>query len=425
MERRTLSNCFKIKIFIIVLCHFVYLICGDIPGVFAQASAQRVVDEIVDAGFENVAVSGEHDTLRVFYENRRFRFEPRGMAEILNIVYKNHDPQRNFAEFILLNEDVPMLRVVIPLDAYRQYLDSAMAAPDFDDAIFATLNVSGLQASKTDVHNSSRFKVDMPVIPTWSAKFGNFHNPVESNINLIPELNSTLARGLTLKAQLIIPVQNDFFFVAERETVRPGSITLNQFAALDDNFYLNFTAGFFDKNRAGANFEVSKLFSEGKFEVGANIGYTGYYSFTGIETEFYDKQKYLTALVNAQYRYNPYDLVARLEVGNFLYNVLSARFEVLRQFGQVKIGFFAFATKDEYDGGFRFSIPIPPQKYSRLRIFRIRPTEAFRWEYRAKGFPQNGVKYQTGYNLTDMLLDYNPDFIKKRLIIEIDKIAKK
>jgi hypothetical protein len=265
----------------------------------------------------------------------------------------------------------------------------------------------------------------MPVIPTWSAKFGNFDNPVESNINIIPELNSTIAKGLTLKAQLIIPVQNDFFFVAERETVRPGNITLNQFASLEDNFYLNVTAGFFDKNRAGVNFDLKKLFAEGKFELGANVGYTGYYSFTGIQTEFYDKQKYLTAIMNLQYRYNPYDLVARLDVGNFLYNVIAARFEVMRQFGQVQIGFFALATKDDYDGGFRFSIPLPPGKYSKLRIFRVRPSENFSWAYRAKGFPQNGVQYQTGYNLTDMLLDYNPDFVKKRLIIEIVNLSNK
>jgi len=204
--------------------------------------------------------------------------------------------------------------------------------------------------------------------------------------------------------------------------VRPGNITLNQFVSLSDNFYLNVTGGFFDKNRAGLNFDVKKAFIEGRVEVGANIGFTGYYSYTGIQTEFYDKQKYLTVLLNTQYRYNPYDLLIRLEIGNYLYNVPAVQFEVLRQFGEVEIGFFAFATKDDYDGGFRFSIPIPPGKYTKLNWFRVRPSKAFSWRYRAKGFPQNGVTYNTGYNLTDELMDYNPDFVKKRLIIEINKL---
>ncbi len=423
MDRKILFDRLITRIFIIVLCHFVYLICGDNSGVFAQNRTVNLESALVEEGFENVSVYHKNDTLQVFLENRRYRFEPRGLAELINIASESEDFETEILDVVLLRDEVPMLRITFPITVYEQYLYGEIESEEFLTAISATLNVSNIKQPVSDVANRSRFKVDLPVIPKWSAKFGNFDNPVESNFSLIPELNSTLAKGLTLKAQLIIPLQNDFFFEAERETVRPGNVTLNQFFSLDDNFYLDLTTGFFDKNRAGIDLEVKKLFAEGRFEIGANVGYTGYYSFTGIQTEYYDKQRYLTAIFNAQYRYNPYDLVARFEVGNFLYNVLSARFEVLRQFGQVKIGFFAFATKDDYDGGFRFSIPLPPGKYTKLRIFRIRPSKAFDWEYRAKGFPQNGVKYQTGYSLTDMLLDYNPDFIKKRLIIEINKYS--
>jgi hypothetical protein len=423
LDRKILINRLITRIFIIVLCHFVYLICGDSSGVFAQNQAENIQLAAIEEGFENVSVYHKNDTLQVFVENRRYRFDPRGLAELIKIVDRKNDSKTGMLDIILLRNEVPMLRLTFPFAIYEQYLFGEIDMEKLLAAISATLNVSTIKQPVADIKNRSRFKVDVAVLPKWSAKFGNFDNPVESNISLIPELKSTLARGLTLRAQLIIPVQNDFFFVAERETVRPGNITLNQFVSLDDNFYLDFTTGFFDKNRAGIDLEVKKLFAEGQFQIGANVGYTGYYSFTGIQTEYYDKQRYLTAILNAQYRYNPFDLVARLEVGNFLYNVLSARFEVLRQFGQVKIGFFAFATKDNYDGGFRFSIPLPPGKYTKLRIFRIRPSEAFDWEYRAKGFPQNGVKYQTGYSLTDMLLDYNPDFVKKRLIIEIDKLS--
>lgn len=425
MEREKFFNCFKIKILVIVLCHIVNLICGDINEISAQSQDDQIASKIVEEGFENVSVISVDDTLRVFYENRRYRFEPRGMATLIKIVDTYNSSQLGHLDIILLNDQVPMLRLILPFEAYNQFTENVIDEASFFEAIFATLDVTDLIPDKSSRINNSTFKIDLPVIPTWSAKFGNFDNPVESNISLVPELNTTLGKGLTFKAQLIIPIQNDFFFVAERETIRPGNITLNQFANLDDNFYINVTAGFFNKNRAGVHFDVKKLFVEGKYEVGANVGYTGYYSFTGKQTEFYDKQKYLTAIMSLQYRYNPYDLIARLEVGNFLYNVLTARFEMLRQFGQVKIGFFALATKDDYDGGFRFVIPIPPRKYTKLRFFRIRPSETFAWGYRAKGFPQNGVQYQTGYNLTDMLLDYNPDFVKKRLIIEIADLTDK
>lgn len=418
---KTLFNRKGVKILGLVLCHVVYLIFGVFNQVFAQDKSIFLTESLVEIGFENVEVFESFDTLNVFYENRRYRFEPRALANVLHTIYHTIDNKDVVVQVVILKNRVPILKLSLDFKNYELYLNDSIDGQEFLNSISASLNVDGIE-THSSATSSSFYKVDLAVIPTWSAKFGNFDNPVESNINLIPELNSTLAKGLTFKGQIIIPVQNDFFFVAERETIRPGNITLNQFVGLIDNFYLNVTGGFFDKNRAGLNFDVKKAFIEGRFEVGANIGFTGYYSFTGIQTEFYDKQKYLTVLLNTQYRYNPYDLLIRLEIGNYLYNVPAVQFEVLRQFGEVEIGFFAFATKDDYDGGFRFSIPIPPGKYTKLNWFRVRPSKAFSWRYRAKGFPQNGVTYNTGYSLTEELKDYNPDFVKKRLIIEINKL---
>lgn len=412
--------------YVFVLCHFVYLIFG-VPSIsLAQESDNLSVIEkaLTEEGFENVSVFTNKDTIRISFENRRYRFEPRGLARVIQIANQYKTENEKALRIFLLSDKVPLLEISLLFISYQLYFDGIIDAETFNSLVYASSDVSDFN-DNWETKNSSLFKVDIPVIPTWAVKFGNFSNPIESNINLIPELNSTLSKGLTLKAQLIIPIQNDFFFVSERQTIRPGNITLNQFAKLDDDFYFNVTAGTFDKNRAGLNLEIKKQFKEGRIGIGANIGFTGYYSFTGIETEYYDQQKYLTAIFTTEYRYLPYDLTARLEVGNFLFNVFSTRFEVMRQFGEVKIGFFAVATKDDIDGGFRFSIPIPPEKYTKLKWLRLRPSDNFIWQYRAKGFPQNGVTCNTGYSLTDKLMDYNPNFIKKRLIIEINKKRKK
>jgi hypothetical protein len=407
--------------FFIVLCHVVYLIFASPVVAFSQTESaqQSLTNSLKSAGFENIFIETKPDTLTVFLENRRYRFDPRGLAEAAIIIQsKVTDAAASKLQLVLLQDKVAMVQVVMPMDVLENYAKGVVTDSSMTQLMFVSLDVPQLP-HKAPVVNSSLYKVDLPILLTWNAKFGNFSNPVESNINIIPELNSTLAKGLTFKAQLIIPVQNDFFFVSERETIRPGNITLNQFASLADNFYINITAGTFNKNRAGGNIELKKLLAEGRVGLGASIGYTRYYSFTGIETEFYDKQPYLTALFTAEYRYNPYDLVARMQVGNFLFNIPAVRFELMRQFGEVQIGFMALATKDDFDGGFRFVVPLPPRKYTKIKFFRVRPASSFGWEYRAKGFPQNGVTYNTGYNLTDMLLNYNPDFIKKRLIIEL------
>ena len=196
---------------------------------------------------------------------------------------------------------------------------------------------------------------------------------------------------------------------------------MNQFVRLEDDFYITATAGLFNKNRAGANLEIRKVFANGRFSVGSNIGYTTGYSYTGYRTDYLDYEKYLTAIFDLEYRYVPFDLTGSLQAGNFLYNSLGVRFEVLRQFGEVNIGFFALAASGDINGGFKIAIPLPPRKYTKLKYVRIRPSKRFKWEYRAKGFPRSGTMYNTGYSLYDLFLDLNPNQIKKQIIRELEK----
>jgi len=196
---------------------------------------------------------------------------------------------------------------------------------------------------------------------------------------------------------------------------------LNQFVRLEDDVYLNATAGLFDKNRAGLNLELRKYFANGRFSIGSNIGYTTGYSYTGYRTDYLDYENYLTALLDLEYRYVPFDLTGSLQAGNFLYNSLGIRFDVVRQFGEVNIGFFALAASGEINGGFKIAIPLPPGKYTRLKYLRVMPSEKFKWEYRAKGFPQSGTMYNTGHNLYDLFLDLNPNQIKNQIIRELEK----
>jgi len=279
----------RLRIFLIVLCHVVYLVNGIPKTVISQESFDGIVDKLVTKGFENISVVQNQDTLLVFYENRKYRFEPRGMAELTEIVVNDYDRTWSILSLVLLTEKVPMLTVSFSYQSFINYSNSAISDDEFYNLITASFDVARFHTLGYRVYNTSNFKIDLPVIPTWSAKFGNFDNPVESNINLIPELNSTLSTGLTIKAQLIIPVQNDFLGITKKErgVVRPGNVTINQYVSLKDNFYMNLTAGCFNKNRAGINFDLKKIFREGQIEIGANIGYTGYYSFTGIETEHF------------------------------------------------------------------------------------------------------------------------------------------
>ncbi len=405
----------------IVLCHVVlFLIIGK-----GELYAQKAINTdylnslLINDGFENVRSILGDTVIVVAFENRRFRDNGRAVAEVMQLIDENFLFEKPIEiNLILLYQSVPMLLIGVNSQDFKDLENQVINIEVFSSRLLVTSDYSNAfnQLENIQADNLTRFKTDLVVIPQVRTQFGNYDNPVQSNINLIPELNFQLTKGLSFKGQLIIPLQNDFYFDEEGKEVRPGNITLNQFVRLEDDFYINASAGMFDKNRAGVNLEIRKNITDGKFAIGSSIGYTTGYSYTGFRTDYLDYEKYLTALLELEYRYFPFNLTGILQAGNFLYNSFGARFDVIRQFGEVNIGFFAMFASDDFNGGFKIAIPLPPRKYTKLKYIRIRPSKRFKWEYRAKGFPKSGTIYNTGHNMHELFLDFNPDQIKKQII---------
>jgi hypothetical protein len=416
----------KIKHLVFVLCHVVLFLIVGTKELYPQKPIDTNILNVLltNDGFENVRSATNDTSVYLAFENRRYRDNGRAIAEVLQIFNENFKPEQPVEiKLMLLFQDVPMLLVLVNSDDFMNLEKQVIDIEEFTNRLQITSDYISAykQLKNPDINNRTRFKPDFVVIPQIRTQFGNFDNPVQSNINLIPELNIQFTKGLSFQGQMIIPLQNDFYFDEEGKEIRPGNITLNQFISLEDDIYINATAGFFNKNRAGLNLEIRKYIANGKFSIGSNIGYTTGYSYTGNWTEYLEYENYLTALLELEYRYLPFDLTGTLQAGNFLYNGLGLRFDVVRQFGEVNIGFFALAASGEINGGFNLAIPLPPSKYCKLKYTRIRPSEKFKWEYQAKGFPRAGVVYNTENRLHELFLNFNPDQIKKQIIRELRK----
>lgn len=403
-----------------VLCHFVLLFCSFI-SLNAQPIGEKtaIFDQLILEGFENVFVESNDTAIIVGYENRRYRFEPRALKKTLEIIDQNLSESHQL-QLIIYHQKIPMLWVDLHLSDYRDFQSGNILMNEFAEKLTFRLDANGDFKQSKASGNPSNFKTDLIVLPTWRAQFGDFDRPVQSNFNVIPGASMLLAKGLSIHAEMIIPVQNNFFFDDEQKEIRPGLITLNQLIRLDDNVFLQATAGFFSLNRAGLNFEMKKFNSIGNLAFGLDIGYTAYHTFTEKRVEYFVTENYLTGLFSVEYRHMPYDAIGRLQVGNFIYNDLALRFDVLRQFGEVNIGFFALlSASGEFNGGFNFSIPIPPGKFMKPGVVRIRQANRTGLEYRAKGRVNFGRNYRTGHELFNTMLEYNPDFLKKRFLIEL------
>lgn len=304
---------------------------------------------------------------------------------------------------------------------YRDFVSEKFTPDEFLEVLEVSADNPEFEKFKAPLKNKSQFKADIAIGPQVKAQFGNFDRPVQANINLVPELNSLLAKGLFLKTQMILPVYNNYLIPEQAETeVRPGILALNQIIRLEDHVFFSASAGFFTQDRAGIDLELKKYFSDGRFAIGLNTGYTVYHAFVPRQIEYFEDDSYFTGVFSAEYRFSNYDLTTRILAGNFLYNDIAARFDILRQFGEVNIGFFASVSKSsEVNGGFNFSIPLPPGKFMKFRYLRLRQTKYFSWEYRAKGFVKSASTYDTGNELYEVMLEYNPVFFKKRLIKEL------
>jgi hypothetical protein len=260
--------------------------------------------------------------------------------------------------------------------------------------------------------NSSLNRFIIVVHPQFRAQFGNIDDPVQSQINLAPEMTTSLWKGMSFSAQLIIPLQNELG--EEGNDPRPGLLTLNQTLRFPKNTHLSATVGYFTKNRYGIDIEITKHFANGRWLLGSKIGYTGYASYlNGIW--YYSQIDALTTQFKAGYFFSRYDLSLSATYGKFLYHDTGWRWDVLRRFGEVDIGFFTSLTEISRNGGIKLSIPLFPAKHMSTGLIRITPAKKFSWEYFYREFPQAAIQYGTGNSIDDFSKGLDPFFIKHEL----------
>jgi hypothetical protein len=384
-----------------------------LPTLGFSFDKDQLENDLVEKGFENVAVVLEKRHLMVTYENRIYRDEIRAVKAVTSLLLP-HVEDIETVTLIPQHRKIPLLAITIPAENFRSVSNGDKPLP-----IEVSLDVDAAwrKIGATPRTNSSVFKFDIIVHPQFIASFGDFEEPVKSQINLAPELETTLWKGASLSAQLIIPLQNELG--DDGDELRPRLLTFNQTVRFPRQVFASTTVGYFTRNRYGVDFDVKKHFANGRWSLGANIGYTSFAEFVG-GAWYYSRIGYLTTLLNAEYRVPEFDLSFRAMYGRFLFRDSGVRFDVSRQFGEVDIGFFALQTGEGSNVGFNFSVPIFPPKYLKPGRIRVSPARSFSWGYRYKGLPQGGRRYSTGNRLEGFMKRLQPDYVKNRMVAEED-----
>ena len=393
-----------------------FVISISIKGTVAHpvvADEQQIQTILVEHGFENVAVCTDSNALIVTYENRIFRHEVKAIREVFTLVSGILESPTSIV-LIPQNRGIPLTAILLDTDTISKFFNSE----NNKNISYSKVRVSFAtdtywkKLKKRRHSNLSARKFDITVYPQYNVLFGNFDDPVKSQFNLAPAVSTSLWKGMSLFAQWIFPIRNELS--SEGDHGRPGLLLLNQTFRLPFTAFISATTGYFSNNRYGIDFETRKYLFNGRFAIGADVGYTGYASYRkGVW--YYSDIDVWTFFFNTEYRFQKFDFKVKATYGLFLDRKKGWRFDVLRQFNEVDIGFFFLTTESGYNGGFNFSIPILPSRYMPTWPLRISPAKKFPWEYRYRAYPTNGRHYKTQNSIDAYLKRLDAGYIKNRL----------
>ena len=86
------------------------------------------------------------------------------------------------------------------------------------------------------------------------------------------------------------------------------------------------------------------------------------------------------------------------------------RVELNKQYRNIEVGFFSSITESGNNSGFKFMLPLIPQKIVRTNSFELRTDEAFRWEYAYRNERLVAGNFNIGNSLSEKVRRFNSNF---------------
>ncbi len=376
--------------------------CLPAPAAASASLPARITACLTEAGFENVSVGLLREKVYISVENRRFRYDTRGLNTAVELIRPMLHGYDSFT-LVVKRMGLVVWQTEASTDAPGPELAAAITPRQGDPAL---RDVTWRPES-----NPSIGKVEIVVTPQVGAALGSFEDPVRSYVTLAPELRVYAWRGMMARAQVLAPLQSDF---VEDKKLMPGFLTLSQAARLPLTSYGLLTVGYFALNRWGYDARVRKYGMGGRVAAEARLGRTGYlrYSggrwlYSGLDTPIY----FLSGQAVVSERLQ---LVSQVGYGRYLHGDRGMQVQLKRTFKEVEIAFFGLRSGGETDAGVNILVPLPGARYMRPRRFRVRPAEAMELGYQYNGRALQGQIYEVGFDQDTFWRGLEPGLARSR-----------
>ncbi|GAA4313798.1 hypothetical protein GCM10023164_08970 [Christiangramia aestuarii] len=350
-------------------------------------------DKLWQAGFENVLIQEQRDSLNVFFENREFR---------------NPGHSIYFAELISGKETEINNTNITWLPLYHNKLVGAYEASSFQ---LTTISQQQREFFNRNNKPFKNYRFSFRLHPEVVSRFGYYSDPFETKFNMILDTRVYLAQGLSLQTGITIPIVNNLDNHGMK--LRAAPTMLHYFTQPWNAHFFSFSAGTFYNDRYGFDLEYRYDQLDSSWSFGFAVGLTGFYRLYGLEYSSEPMDK-LYGVVDVEWRTGIENTSLKLSAGQFLYEDRGARLDLIKQFPMAEIGLFAARTDIGTSGGFQFAFSLWPGKIIRGKKLELRTTEEFRWEYTYNNEDPVARQFRIGMpRLSDVLRNYNEAWIKQ------------
>ena len=380
-----------------------------------QDTGKNISQMLSSLGFENIRMIQSGDTLKLAYENNKYRWDVRGLIVVLDSVVNHVQPETHL-EIVTLDEGIPVFETRIMAGDWFGFTNGTLTKDELDGKIKLTnlTDKTWKELKEVKQSNSDLFKFDFIIYPQIYIQNNYFDYIYEMQFNIAPAVEFSLWKGNTFTGQVIIPLYNNVHLSPQGNYFRPGYITISQEFRLPGPFYSCVTIGKFNADRYGIDLSLTHPFRNPHWELGMEVGFTGWTYFDhGILN--LGRELRPTWNVTGSYYYSRYDMQFDFRVGRYLYGDYGVRVDCTRHFGETAVGFYGMYSGGEPNAGFHVAIPFPPGNRGKHHRFNILPPRYFDWEYKVRNLLVRGQYYKASPDINRSGDYFNLIYIKNSL----------
>jgi len=357
---------------------------------------------LINAGFENVRHYQTDTVTYIFVDGSSFRSRLTNLEKISSSIGELSDIIGNNKVSVIFNYDreqqLTLTTTKNPMGYFSGNINSWGISYKTKEAAGIINELTAVGKFNGKFYNSSLGKIDFIIYPEF--RFRNIWLDImyQTQLNISPAVEINLWRGSKFTGQVVFPIINEY--EREYDQVRPGFINLSQDFKIKGNIFARATIGSFSAERLGVDLKLYRPFGQ-RWGLYAEGGLTGriLYYYSGWK---HTPIKRFTWAVGGNYFVDYFDLMFDVRAARFIGKDIGVEGKLTRYFKKAVIGFYLQKTQAvDYNGGFYFSISIPPYNQKRKKFIRISPTPYYELVYNAQARQQEGRYYLTSPNETN------------------------